>query len=419
MKLLWLVICSSVLGNILPPGITNPTTSNGPVVVQSKFSMENLDPLFGHHTNIQVQWDRGEVFRELGQWHLYNSGVGSTLYSNGIVVSNLFEPATFRADIHALEAWQFRRESPDVIVAVIENGGIDSSHPDLATNMIPGIDVRLGIVSTNKPPISYHGTQVAGVIGGVATNGVGIHGVTWKVKMMPLRHYSISDDLAICIDYAVSNGAKIINYSNGDPMPYVAVSNALWRAYLSNVIFVCAAPNAAQNVDDVPDYPASWKLPNVIVTTSTTPTDTLYIPAGFGTNTVHIGAPGRLIVTTWGNGEYRYSGGTSLAAPQVSGVLALLTAEYPNDSLEERLDRLCSSCDQIIPQVKYGRLNAGAALAWRPITIKAGSVRCHSMYSWSLQFSTNFVEWTTVASNVTQGFSMSVGQGVGFYRLVR
>ncbi len=301
----------------------------------------------------------------------------------------------FPDGINTLGAWKIRTEAASVIVAVIDTG-IFYRHPDLASNMwhndhpscndIYGCDALhdSNSITSDIPgdPIDTqgHGTMCAGIIGATGNNGIGITGIAWKVKLMackcvdPLGNAADSDVIT-CLDYACSHGAKIINFSlghAGNSEEYSAFQEALKRAQSQKVIIVAAAGNDGKNNDATPEYPATCGLDNVIAVAATNSDDVLAAHSNDGPTTVHLGAPGSWIYSTsMTTGDidhhpfYDHMSGTSMAAPHVTGALALMLAEFPNLSYQEIIAKLLAATDPVpglIGKTKYGRLNIAKAL---------------------------------------------------------
>lgn len=244
-------------------------------------------------------------------------------------------------------AWDLSTGSSGVVVAVIGTG-VDIDHLDLAANIwinpgeIPGnsidddgngyIDDIKGWNFYNnsndpRPSGSSHETMVAGIIAAVGNNGLGICGVTWNSKIMPLRVEYTSEDVAAAVDYARANGAHVINMSFGsyDKTKYgdYLVKEMLDNAYDEGLLLVATAGNDMVNLNR---YPAA--LYNVTAVAATNQYDNRAIwSIVSGTNFgpwVDIAAPGSNILSTIPGGGYDYGNGTSFAAPYVSGLGALL-----------------------------------------------------------------------------------------------
>lgn len=295
---------------------------------------------------------------------------------------------TVDADIDALEAWDITTGSNEVVIAVI-NSGAQLNHPDLAANLwtnpgeIPnnGIDDdNNGFVddvhgwdfssNDNDPsPVGGacggHGTYTAGTIGAVGNNGVGVTGVNWNVKLMPLKAFSIvfgsfcsaSDaDLIAAVDYYTLMGVRISSNSYGGGGFNLAMQDAI-RA--SNSVFVAAAGNEGSNNDFTPQYPSNYDLDNIISVAATDRNDNRASFSNYGINTVDLGAPGVDILSTLPNSKYGNLSGTSMATPHVAGVAGLLLAQDPDLTVYEVKWRILNGVDNIgLPVVTGGRLNA-------------------------------------------------------------
>ncbi len=240
-------------------------------------------------------------------WGLQNTG--QTV--NGIT-------GTPDADIDAPEAWDLTTGSAGVVIAVIDSG-IAWEHPDLGGNIwtntgeIPGNgidddangfvdDVRgWDFVSNDNDPTASdpasHGSHVAGTIAAIGDNASGVTGVMWQARLMPLRFLDtsgsgfVADEIA-AIDYAITNGAKLINASYGSTQFSQAERDAIAAADAAGILFVAAAGNDGTNTDINPHYPSSYVLPNIISVAATTPFDLLAFFSNFGNTSVDIGAPG-------------------------------------------------------------------------------------------------------------------------------
>jgi subtilisin family serine protease len=301
-------------------------------------------------------------------------------------------------DIHATQAWDVATGSTNVIVAVIDSG-VDYTHPDLAGNMwvnqaelngIPGVDddgngcvddiYGYDFCNSDPDPMDdhFHGTHVAGTIGAVGNNGIGVVGVCWNVRIMALKFLSESgsgadSDAIECIYYAAQNGARILNNSWGGGGFSQAVMDAISAANSAGVLFVAAAGNSAGNNDQNPEYPASYNVPNVIAVAATGSHDELASFSCYGVTSVDLGAPGMDILSTLPtymtyamsqNGfstGYGTASGTSMAAPHVSGALALLESCYPSLTAAQVKGRLLARVDPVTglgdKVLSCGRLN--------------------------------------------------------------
>ncbi len=298
-----------------------------------------------------------------------------------------------RADIDALKAWLKTRGSEEIVVAVLDSG-VDFTHVDLRSNIwfrpdnVPQYrDDELGTFndehgfnaeSNISDPMddNGHGTHCAGVIGAEGDNDEGIAGINWNVRIMPLKFlgrggFGTTKDAIEAINYAVDRKQKgvnvrVINASWGSTMRSKALEDAIRAAGEQGILFVAAAGNASTDNDKRPHYPSNYNLPNVISVAALDRGDQLTSFSNFGVKTVHIAAPGKDIISTWLNDGYREASGTSMAAPQVSGVAALILASEPDLSVEKLRARILKSVDKLESlsgKVENGgRLNAAKAL---------------------------------------------------------
>jgi len=298
------------------------------------------------------------------------------------------EFGTKDADIDMPEAWRAATGSPNVIVA-IPDSGIDFNHPDLSPNILrDGSNNVVGFdfLDADPNPISStepHGTFVAGIIGavGMSPAKTGIAGVTWAVKMMPLRFIG-NDGLGLtskgilCIDFARLNGAHIINNSWGNyngPASNLLLKEAIQRAETAGILVVCSAGN--ENLDtDLPDnlhHPSGFntELTNVL---SVGATDRNDAPAhsNFGATSIDLAAPGEDIHGTLpagaGPAQYGVGDGTSNAAAFVTGVAALIRGLQPGITAADLKARILNNVDVkgglAGKNATSGRLNANLAV---------------------------------------------------------
>jgi subtilisin family serine protease len=293
-------------------------------------------------------------------------------------------------DIDAAAAWDTRTDADGVIVAVIDTG-VRSTHEDLAANMWvnPGeiagngidddgngyIDDVHGIdeLDNDGDPTdtSGHGTHCAGLIGAVGNNGKGVTGVAWSgIQIMALRFIgetgSISDNIR-CIDYAITNGAKVINASYGfagSPSDTGSRSEAaaIHRAQQAGVLFVAAAGNDGTDNDVTPFYPASYTeyvervgsrfvhpLTNIISVGASDRNDNKAGFSNYGATSVDLMAPGVEMRSTrqGSDSAYQTGQGTSFAAPVVAGAAALLAADNPDDSVGQLVAKMLAGVETI------------------------------------------------------------------------
>jgi len=242
-----------------------------------------------------------------------------------------------------------------------------------------------------------HGTHCAGIIAARGNNGVGIAGVSWGAKIMACRFLGANgsgtvSDAIEAINYAVANGARILNNSWGGTGYSAALEAAIQNAKNNGVLFVAAAGNSAKNNDVTPHYPSSYPISNIIAVSATNHNDALAGFSCYGKQSVHIGAPGVSILSAVPGGYALYSG-TSMAAPQVSGAAALLLAQNPGISLTELKNRLIWTGDAAAAlsqtTVTGLRLNARNALAAQnalQVTDPAAQTRWCSGFSYTIRW---------------------------------
>ncbi|HKX12259.1 MAG TPA: S8 family serine peptidase [bacterium] len=256
-------------------------------------------------------------------------------------------------DIGIEGVWDSLHDGNGVVVAVIDTG-VDHQHPDLAANMwvnsgeIPanGIDDDgngfvddihgYDFANNDGDPMDdhQHGTHVAGILGAVGNNGVGVSGVVWTAKIMALKFLNenaggSAGDAVLAMEYAMANGAVILNNSWGSNSFNAALQNAILEADSQGVLFFAAAGNQGRDIDASPFYPASYDLPNIVSVASIDDGDELSSFSNFGALDVDLGAPGGEIFSTKPGNTYGYISGTSMATPYVAGVAALLWSEFP------------------------------------------------------------------------------------------
>ena len=271
--------------------------------------------------------------------------------------------------INAEQGWEVATDSTNLVIATIDTGA-DYNHPDLAQNIwtnpgeIPGngidddnngyIDDVHGInAATHRgDPMddNKHGTHVAGIIGARGDNGIGVVGVNWRAKIMPLKFLgadgsgSVSDAIE-AINYMVTMkrrgiNIRVSNNSWGGEGYSEPLAAAIKRAGDVGIIFVAAAGNETNDNDANPTYPAAYAFPNVVSVASTDKDGNLSSFSNYGQNSVQIAAPGSAILSTTPNNSYELLSGTSMAAPHVTGALALLISQDLNLTAADAIYRL-------------------------------------------------------------------------------
>jgi len=233
---------------------------------------------------------------------------------------------TADADIDAPEAWAVTKGSTSVIVGVVDSG-VDYNHPDLKANVIGGYNAITG--TTNPMDDNGHGTHCAGTIGAVGNNGIGVVGVNWNVKIMPLKFldedgYGYTSDAIEAFGWGYSRGVRIFSNSWGGYGTDTALQDAI--SQYSDALFICAAGNDGSNTDVYPQSPSALPNANIIAVAATDHRDILASFSNYGASTVDVAAPGVSIYSTYPGSSYAYMDGTSMATPHVAGVAALVKA---------------------------------------------------------------------------------------------
>ncbi len=284
--------------------------------------------------------------------------------------------------IDAPEAWEMTTGSEEVVVAVVDTG-IDHDHPDLEDNMWTSDEGHHGYNAVND---SYdpmddhgHGTHVAGTIGAVGDNDEGVVGVNWNVSLMGIKiggaeGIAMSDAVA-GLEYVLEQrleGENVIASSNswGGTQYSEILHEAIKQHQEAGISFVAAAGNARADADETPFYPANYDLSNVISVAATNEEDELARFSNYGERSVHVGAPGVDINSTLPGEEYGFASGTSMAAPHVSGLLALLRSHRPDYDHNQLKNAVLSSAESYERfediMLTEGRINAHQALELQP-----------------------------------------------------
>lgn len=284
------------------------------------------------------------------------------------------------ADLNLRNAWDLDSNGiPDrtgrglVTIAIIDDA-FETTHPDLAANMVAGYDFVQG--DSNPAPADAsesHGTAVAGAAAAVGGNGEGIAGAAWNERIMPLRFgFDVATQIE-AFDFARLRGAQIINASFGGPGYSRAEVEAIQALNQAGILFVASAGNQDSNLDlSGATYPANYALPNVLAVAATNRQDGLASFSTYGPTTVPLAAPGLQIVTTTLNGGYTTTGisGTSFSAPYVAGIAALIRDYLPAASPREIKARLINASEAgldgsnpVDRRTAGGRLDARNALS--------------------------------------------------------
>ena len=247
------------------------------------------------------------------QWGLKNSGQTILQANSFDTIDSTNNPGTAAKDMGLEAAWNSITDCSAITVAVIDTG-INYNHGDLAANMWNGgvtyPNHGYNFVDNNNDPMDYngHGTHVAGTIGAVGNNSTGGSGVCWNVKLMAVRsldHTGSGTTVQIAqgINFAVAQGAKVINMSLGTGSFDSTLNTAVTNANNAGVIIVAAAGNDGTNNETTPTYPCNFTQANVICVAALTQTYALASFSNYGSTSVDVGAPGTNILSSWAGNQ--------------------------------------------------------------------------------------------------------------------
>lgn len=297
------------------------------------------------------------------------------------------------ADVDAPDAWQQVGSQTPVTVAVLDDG-VDYTHPDLAANIWVNTDEIAGngidddangkiddirgwdTNSEDNDPMpngtNQHGTHVAGTIGAVGDNGIGICGVSRNVRVMPVLMYngqsSWLTDLAEGIDYAWQNGAKVISVSYNIDGYGQALVDAILRAQAADVVYCNSAGNNGQQ--NPPRQTIRTLTTNTVFVAASDHNDNKASFSNWGTY-IEIAAPGVAITSTLPGNSYASWDGTSMATPHVSGAIAVLRSYFPTLTARQVLDRMLGFADHpagLASTVPGGRFNLSSSIDYNDST---------------------------------------------------
>jgi len=226
-----------------------------------------------------------------------------------------------------------------------------------------------------------HGTHIAGIVAGSAGNGMTGSGICPAAQVMALKYYDNGgagyNNLANtvrAIEYAVKNGAKIINYSGGGADPAASERAAVAEAQRKGILFVAAAGNDGRNNDRRPYYPASYPLDNLIGVASVNKYERLLPSSNFG-RTVHVAAPGLMITSTLPGSKAGTISGTSQATAFVTGAAALLATQAGVQNFDDHKIK-----NWILDGAKPMKLNGSKQLLAAGLLSLPGSLQAQRNY---------------------------------------
>jgi len=258
--------------------------------------------------------------------------------------------------VRAPEAWNVSTGNSKTIIAIVDTG-VDPRQPDLRGRVLRGWDFQNN--DANPRDDNGHGTAVAGVASAAANDGVGIAGMCWNCRILPVKVLNANgsgshSNIAAGIIYAVKHGADVINLSLAGPYPATVISDAVRFALRRGVVVVAAAGNEGSKRKS---YPAAYD--GVISVAATNGSDRLYSWSNRG-SWVDLAAPG-CAFTGKPRSSWSWWCGTSFATPMVAGTVALIKSVRPSMS-RVAIERLLKQTSVGVRGISNGRINAGRAL---------------------------------------------------------
>jgi len=265
--------------------------------------------------------------------------------------------------IDAPSGWEVTTGSSSMPIAIIDTG-VDSTHPDLVSKLVPGHNFLTG--TNDTADTNGHGTYIAGSAAASSNNLEGVAGVAWRAPIMPLiaadsTGYAAYSNIASAIIYAVEAGVRVINISIAGSSNSYTLQNAVNYAWSRGCLVFAAAGNAGSTT---PMYPAACE--NVVAVGATSNTDTLAIFSSRG-DWLDVVAPGVSVLTTSRGGGYASVSGTSIATPLASGLAALILSVNPNFAAADVLNLITGNTNDLgeagfDPFYGYGRINVNQSL---------------------------------------------------------
>jgi subtilisin family serine protease len=306
------------------------------------------------------------------QWGDENSGQAILEQGHGVPF----------ADDSAAEAWGVSTGSRSIVIAETDTG-VNYELPDLAANIWTNTEGLLGcppltthgfdVLNASFPAhcmpqdtdnyYGGHGTHVAGIIGALGNNSLGVTGLNWETTILPIRWLEDANEqapkqelLAKALELIVELSeagvpVRVVNDSatfRGNSMYNGVLHDAIERLAERGILFVTSAGNGGTNDDSPPQalYPCDYHLPNEICVTASNNRDELPSFANWGPNNVDLAAPGAGVYSTLRNGEFERRSGASMAAAQVSGAAGLILSAEPRLTVGELKSDILSHVDR-------------------------------------------------------------------------
>lgn len=284
------------------------------------------------------------------------------------------------------EAWEHEKGNENVIIAIIDTG-IEQNHPDLKDKLVPGYDmvdltdvppedgcVWEGDIDTrdnNPEDENGHGTHCAGIAAASNDNNLGVAGVAWKCKIMPIRVLAnircgryvkgsgTFTDIADGIIWAADHGAHMISMSLGGMVPKSenppsVLKNAIDYANSNGCVIVASTGNNGINLDEAEVYHYPSAHPEVLAVGAIDKNNRRPNFSNYGRQCDHVMAPGVDILSTYPRQTYEFLEGTSMATPFVAGLAALIKSANPHMSPKEIRERICQTAETQSDDAQYG-----------------------------------------------------------------
>jgi len=317
----------------------------------------------------------------------------------GIPNDPLFAQQWWHWAVHTPAAWDLTTGNSNIIIAVCDTG-VQTTHPDLAAHLIlPGYNTFLNNAYVED---SFgHGTMVAGFAGAIGNNGLGVAGMAWNIKILPIRityadgvGSAYLSDMAEGLSYAADRGAKVINCSFSG-YSSSTIETAAKYARGKGALICFAAGNSA--LDLSVGYLDST---NIVVVGATTATDTLASWSNYG-KPIDMVAPGENVMTTYLGGGYASGSGTSFASPITAGLAALIFSVNPGLAPVEVERVLKSTCRDLGVAGDDNLYGAGMIQADAAVVLATKVIAAPTGLAATAALKTVTLKWTDKANNET------------------